>query len=131
MPFYSAWAQKHHTVSGADVDLLDSDEDDFESLEDVSESEIEADEVVSTSIADQRKESDAIADKWFLYKVNFSAVAKEQNPTFDEAIVLKKRKRLPDGTYPVVRTYKLEVLYEHINILKWWKGNEKLFIRLQ
>ena len=35
--------------------------------------------------------------------------------------------RLPYGTYSVVRTYKLEVLYEHVNILKWWKGDEKLF----
>ena len=104
---------KHYTVSGAAVDAVDllvTDEDVFESLEDVLDGEIEADEVVSTSIADQRKESDAIVDKWFLYKVNFAAVTKEQNPNFDEVIVSRKHKRLPDGTYSVVRTYKLEVL---------------------
>ena len=79
MPFYSAWAQKYHTVSGAAVDavdLLGTDEHDFDRLEDISDSEIEDDEDVSTSIADQCKESDAIVDKWFLYKVNFAAVAK-------------------------------------------------------
>ena len=52
LPFYSAWAQKYHTVSGAAVYLLGTDEDDFENLENVSTVEIEADEDVSTSIAD-------------------------------------------------------------------------------
>ena len=93
------------------VDLLGTDENDFESLEDISDGEIEADEDVSTSIADQCKESDAIVDKWLLHKVNFAAVAKEQNPKFDEEVVSKKRKKLPNGTYSLVRTYKLEVLY--------------------
>lgn len=55
LPFYSALAQKHHTISGAAVDLLGTDENDFESLEDISDGEIEADEDVSTSITDQRK----------------------------------------------------------------------------
>ena len=44
LPFYSAWAQKHHSISGAAVDavdLLGTDENDFESLEDISDGEIE------------------------------------------------------------------------------------------
>ena len=69
------------------MDLLGTDENDFESLEDISDGEIEADEDVSTSIADQRKEPDTIVDKWLLHKVNFAAVAKEQNPNFDEEVV--------------------------------------------
>eukprot|EP00957_Ditylum_brightwellii_P039146 2960097-Ditylum_brightwellii.AAC.1 len=95
LSFYSAWLQKHHTVSGAAVDavdLLGTDENGFEILEGISDGEIEADENVSTSIADQCKESDAIVDKWFLYKVYFSAVTKEQNPNFDEAVVSRKHK---------------------------------------
>ena len=59
--------------------------------------------------------------------MNFAAVAKEQNPNFDEEVVSTKRKKLPNGTYSLVRMYKLEVLYKHINILKWWKENEKVF----
>ena len=59
--------------------------------------------------------------------MNFTAVAKEQNPNFEVAVVSRKRKRLLDGTYSLVRTYKVEVPYEHINILKWWNGNEKVF----
>eukprot|EP00957_Ditylum_brightwellii_P096264 7332268-Ditylum_brightwellii.AAC.1 len=90
------------------VDLLGTYKNDFKSLGDISDGEIKADENVSTSIADQRKESDTIVDKWFLYKVHFSAAAKEQNPNFDEAVVSRKPKRLPDGTYSVVRMYKLK-----------------------
>ena len=40
LPFYSDWAQTHHTNSGAAVDavdLLDTKEGDFESLEDIYE----------------------------------------------------------------------------------------------
>ena len=105
------------------MDLLSTDEDDFESLEDVSDSEIEADEAMSTSTTDQRKEADTIVDK---------CSPKEQNLNFDEAIIPTKRKRLPNGTCSIVGMYKLEVLYEHVNILKWRKGNEKLiFLQLQ
>ena len=66
LPFYSAWAQKHHTVSGAAVDLLGTDENDFESLEGISDGEIEDDEDVSTSIGEMahikkmRRENDAV-----------------------------------------------------------------------
>ena len=56
-----------------------------------------------------------------IVKVIFVEVAKQQNTTFHEPMMVKIRKQQADGPQNEVKIYKLDVLCHHGDTLQWWK----------
>ena len=104
---------------------VETDEDVDDNFDFFSDKDMEAEDIVSST--DIRKYADAVVNKWFEYKVNFGDVIKQKNPTLEGNFLLRKIKVNSYGTFTIVDSYKLDVLYNHVDILLWWKENERLF----
>jgi hypothetical protein len=100
-------------------------EDDLEMIVD-GELEVDVDGPAQSAI-DARKESDVIVDTWLGLKVNFQDVASHQNSDFNKNLTVTKKRRNADGSVSQVQMYKVDALYNHIDILQWWKENEHAF----